>query len=89
MIAVASAVKSLSFFFFCCSLSGHFLPYKAVAAGKSEPEAMNYLEKRVADLNTLSDTATIELAIQTMQYVLSTDFKNTEIEIGEAISYTI
>ena len=27
--------------------AGHFLPYKAVAAGKSEQEAMNFMEKKV------------------------------------------
>ena len=27
--------------------AGHYLPYKAVATGKSEAEAMNFLEKKV------------------------------------------
>lgn len=62
--------------------AGHFLPYKATAAGKSEPEAMNFLEKRVEDLAGLDEKGTIEMAIQTMQYVLSTDFKSSEIEVG-------
>ena len=62
--------------------SGHYLPYKAVAAGKAEPEAMNFLEKRVADFSSLDENGTIEMAISAMMYVLSTDFKSSEIEVG-------
>ena len=62
--------------------AGHYLPYRAVATGKAEPEAMNFLEKKVDVLSTLSEKDTIELAISAMQYVLSTDFKSTEIEVG-------
>lgn len=62
--------------------AGHYLPYKAVATGKAEPEAMNFLEKKADQLSTLSEAETIEMAIQAMQYVLSTDFKSQEIEIG-------
>ena len=62
--------------------AGHFLPYKAVATGKSEQEAMNFLEKKVSDLSEMDENTTIETAISTMQYVLSTDFKGSEIEIG-------
>lgn len=62
--------------------AGHYLPYKAVATGKAEPEAMNFLEKKVDELNALDENATIELAISAMQYVLSTDFKSTEIEVA-------
>lgn len=45
-------------------------------------EAMNFLEKRVEELGNLSEEGTIEMAISAMQYVLSTDFKSSEIEIG-------
>lgn len=62
--------------------AGHYLPYKAVATGKSEAEAMNYLEKKVNELGGLDEKATIEMAMSTMQYILSTDFKNSEIEVG-------
>lgn len=62
--------------------AGHYLPYKAVATGKSEAEAMNFLEKRVGELGTLDENGTIEMAISAMQYILSTDFKSTEIEVG-------
>ena len=62
--------------------AGHYLPYKAVATGKAEQEAMNFLEKKVDVLSNLNENETIELAISAMQYVLSTDFKSTEIEVG-------
>lgn len=62
--------------------AGHFLPYKAVSSGKYEPEAMNFLEKRVAELGLLDENGTIEMAISAMQHVLSTDFKGTEIEVA-------
>lgn len=62
--------------------AGHYLPYKAVATGKSEAEAMNYLEKRVDELGGLDEKGAIEMAMSTMQYILSTDFKSTEIEVG-------
>lgn len=62
--------------------AGHFFPYKAVATGKSEQEAMNFLEKRVAEFPQLDENGTIEMAITAMQYVLSTDFKGEEIEVA-------
>lgn len=62
--------------------AGHVLPYKAVATGKSEPEAMNFLEKRVEELPGLNEPGTIEMAISSMQHVLATDFKSSEIEVG-------
>lgn len=62
--------------------AGHFLPYKAVAAGKSEQEAMNFMEKKVEELATLDEEGCVEMAISTMQYVLATDFKGSEIEVA-------
>lgn len=62
--------------------AGHFLPYKAVSSGKLEIEAMNFLEKRVADIPGLDENETIEMAISAMQHVLSTDFKSAEIEVA-------
>lgn len=67
---------------FKVDLAGHYLPYKAVATGKYEPEAMNYLEKKVSDLAQLDENGTIQMAISTMQHVLNTDFKSNEIEVG-------
>eukprot|EP00286_Rhodomonas_abbreviata_P024338 CAMPEP_0181315152 /NCGR_PEP_ID=MMETSP1101-20121128/15213_1 /TAXON_ID=46948 /ORGANISM="Rhodomonas abbreviata, Strain Caron Lab Isolate" /LENGTH=219 /DNA_ID=CAMNT_0023422321 /DNA_START=143 /DNA_END=802 /DNA_ORIENTATION=+ len=62
--------------------AGHFLPYKAVSTGKYEPEAMNFLEKKVTELEALDADGTVEMAIQAMQHVLSSDFKANEIEVG-------
>lgn len=62
--------------------AGHFLPYKAVATGKSEAEAMNFLEKKVDTMSSLDEDGAIDMGITTMQYVLSTDFKSSEIEVG-------
>jgi 20S proteasome subunit alpha 1 len=62
--------------------AGHYLPYKAVATGKLEAEAMNFLEKRAAEFPNLDKHNTVEMAISAMQYILSTDFKATEIEVG-------
>ena len=62
--------------------AGHYLPYKAVATGKAEPEAMNFLEKKVDTLSELDEAKTIEMAISCMQYVLATDFKSAEIEVA-------
>jgi 20S proteasome subunit alpha 1 len=62
--------------------AGHFLPYKAVATGKAEQEAMNFLEKRVGEFGSLDENGAVEMAISAMQYVLSTDFKGSEIEVA-------
>lgn len=61
--------------------AGLCLPYKGAALGKFEPEAMNFLEKKVAELDGLDENNTVEMAITSMQYVLSTDFKSNEIEV--------
>ena len=62
--------------------SGHLLPYKAVSTGKYEPEAMNFLEKKVAELEQLDEDGTVEMAVCAMQHILSSDFKSTEIEVA-------
>ena len=53
-----------------------------IIIGKLEAEASNYLEKRVSELPTMDEANTIENTILAMQYILSTDFKSSEIEIG-------
>lgn len=60
--------------------------------GKYEPEAMNFLEKKVSELADLEEENTIEMAITAMQYVLSTDFKSSEIEVavvGESSKFRV
>lgn len=43
---------------------------------------MNWLEKKVSDLGSLSEEDTVQTAIMALQSVLSTDFRGTEIEVG-------
>jgi 20S proteasome subunit alpha 1 len=63
--------------------AGSYMPYKAVAMGKSEQDAMNFLEKRVSEFSLLKNESDIvECAITAMQHILSTDFKSSEIEVG-------
>ncbi len=62
--------------------AGLYLPFKATAIGKFEPESMNFLEKKVTELDLLDEEGTVEMAITAMQYVLSTDFKSNEIEVA-------
>lgn len=62
--------------------AGHYLPYKAVSTGKYEPEAMNFLEKRVTELDLLDELGAIDMAISAMQHILSSDFKGSEIEVA-------
>lgn len=63
--------------------AGHFFSYKGTAAGTKEQEALNHLEKQYKEgAEARGEDATIQLAISALQYVLSADFKPTEIEVG-------
>ena len=66
--------------------AGHFYGYKATSAGVKEQESVNYLEKqfkkKIELKKEFTDAETIELAISTLQNVLSTDFKANDIEVG-------
>lgn len=62
--------------------AGHFVGYKACAAGVKEAEAANLLEKEVKKDETLPDDATIRMALMTFQTLLSADFKSHEIEVA-------
>jgi len=67
---------------FKCDPAGSFVGYKATCAGEKETEATNFLEKKFKSDPQLSRDEAVQLAIQTLQVVLSMDFKATEIEIG-------
>ena len=54
---------------------------QATAAGVKQDEAINWMEKKVADLPALDADGTVQLAIMALQSVLSTDFRGTEIEV--------
>lgn len=62
--------------------AGHYFPYKAAAIGAREQEATTWFEKRVEEIPSMDQNATIETAIMAMQHVLSTDFKGSELEVG-------
>ena len=65
--------------------AGHFLGYKACAAGVKEAEAANLLEKafkKAADAAEPVDG--VRVAIATFQALLSADFKADEVEVGVA-----
>lgn len=65
-----------------CDPAGSYVGYKATCAGEKEQEATNFLEKKFKTDPQLSRDEAIQMAIATLQAVLSMDFKATEIEIG-------
>lgn len=64
--------------------AGYFVGFYACAAGQKETEAMNYLEKRhkTKPMTELDFGETVQLAIQSLQSVLSQEFKANEIEVA-------
>lgn len=78
--------------------AGFFVGYHATAAGQKQQEATNHLEKKWKKLAvpggetgadepvkarlTLSRAAVLEMAIEAMSTVHSTDYKPAELEIG-------
>lgn len=67
---------------FCSIKIASYIVTSGVATGKLEAEAMNFMEKRVTEFPTLDEASTIEMCISCMQYILSTDFKASEVEVG-------
>lgn len=65
--------------------SGHWLGYKAIAAGTKDQDAINYLEKQYKKkVGGWSNEEAVQTAIMCLQNVISTDFKSDELEIGIA-----
>uniref|UniRef100_A0A7S3N202 Proteasome subunit alpha type n=1 Tax=Strombidium inclinatum TaxID=197538 RepID=A0A7S3N202_9SPIT len=64
--------------------SGQAIGFKGVSSGTKEQEAMTQLEKQFkkAGAGEWDSRKTVEVAIQVMQAVTSSDFKADEIEIG-------
>ena len=66
--------------------SGFCMGYKAIAAGAKEQEAINHLEKlyKKKEEGYATTDEAIQVAISTLQTVIGTDFKSSELEVGIA-----
>jgi 20S proteasome subunit alpha 1 len=62
--------------------AGHYLGFKACAAGAKEQEANNYLEKRVKANAEMTFAQTIETAILCLQHVSGADLKANDLEVA-------
>jgi len=67
-----------------CDPAGHYLGYKACAAGFKEQEATNFLEKKIkaAAEEGLTMKEAIETALLGLQTILGFDLKPTDLEMG-------
>eukprot|EP01117_Protostelium_nocturnum_P008916 TRINITY_DN31_c0_g1_i1.p1 TRINITY_DN31_c0_g1~~TRINITY_DN31_c0_g1_i1.p1 ORF type:complete len:247 (-),score=62.15 TRINITY_DN31_c0_g1_i1:96-836(-) len=65
-----------------CDPAGAYTGFKATASGTKDQDAINFLEKKFKSNPKLSGDQTIQMAISSLQSVLSADFKPTEIEVG-------
>jgi 20S proteasome subunit alpha 1 len=62
--------------------AGYFVGYRAAATGEKEQSAVNNLEREFKKNRDLSTDEAIKCAIKTLQTTLSTEFRNTDIEIA-------
>jgi len=63
--------------------AGYYCGYRATSAGVKATEANSQLEKKMKSKTTeLSYEEALEVAISTLQHVLSADFKPSEIEVA-------
>ena len=62
--------------------AGYYVGYRATATGEKEQSAVNNLEREFKKTRDLSVDDTIRCAIKTLQTTLSTEFRNTDIEIA-------
>lgn len=72
---------------FKCDPAGHYVGYRACAAGAKEQEALNFLQNKFKPQDgtpavELSEEDTIQTTIAALQSVLSADFKPEEIEVA-------
>lgn len=74
-----------------CDPAGHYIGYKACAAGFKEQEALNFLQNKLKKAEQgekekekveLGESDTIQTAIAALQNVLQSDFKAEEIEVA-------
>jgi len=66
---------------FKCDPAGTFIGYVACSSGQKDQEATNFLEKKMKN-QKLNTNQTIQMAISSLQTVLSADFKSTDLEVG-------
>jgi len=62
--------------------AGYYCGYKACSVGSKQTEALSFLEKKFKKTETYSNDDAIQLAIQCICTVLSSDLKPSEMEIG-------
>eukprot|EP01095_Lingulamoeba_sp_RSL-Kostka_P009554 TRINITY_DN3322_c0_g2_i1.p1 TRINITY_DN3322_c0_g2~~TRINITY_DN3322_c0_g2_i1.p1 ORF type:complete len:245 (-),score=99.91 TRINITY_DN3322_c0_g2_i1:175-909(-) len=62
--------------------AGNYAGWKACCSGPKDQEGHNHLEKKLRDEPELDTSQTIQLALDSLQSILSTDFKPNEIEVG-------
>jgi len=62
--------------------AGYYCGYKACSVGSKQTEALSFLEKKFKKNANYATEDTIELAIQCLCSVLSSDLKPSEMEVG-------
>jgi len=62
--------------------AGYFIGYKATSAGAKEDEASTWLENKFKKKPVLDQKQTIQMAINCMQTILSTELKKIDIEVA-------
>eukprot|EP00299_Pterocystis_sp_00344_P001293 c11126_g1_i1.p1 GENE.c11126_g1_i1~~c11126_g1_i1.p1 ORF type:complete len:261 (+),score=51.06 c11126_g1_i1:34-783(+) len=67
---------------FKCDPAGYFVGYQATCMGQKEVEGCNFLEKKFKTPQQLGYDETVQTAIATLQSVLSTDLKASDIEVA-------
>jgi len=65
-----------------CDPAGTYIGYIACSSGQKDQEATNFLEKKLKNLKMTSTEQTIQMAISSLQTVLSADFKPSDLEVG-------
>lgn len=65
-----------------CDPAGHFVSFKACAAGQKEQEANNLLEKKIKSDSKFSIDEVVQTALVTLQTVIGSDLKSTDVEVA-------
>lgn len=67
-----------------CDPAGYYVGYKATATGPKQQEAMNYLDKKLKNMDYAPGDwkQVVELGITALSSVLAVDFRKHDLEIG-------